>query len=80
MNKPITVKYEEFKQKLADVINDCEMPPFMIEPILNEFLIETHNCARQQYLRDKEIYESSSKNTVCSDISKAVDIEGDSHV
>lgn len=69
MNKPITVKYQEFKDKLAEVINDSELPPFVIEPVLKEYLNETHAFAEQQYQKDKLSYED-----YLSDCAKAVSI------
>ena len=60
MNKPITVIYEDFKQELANLINNSGLPAFIIEPILVSFLEETRMAAKKQYQLDKEIYEKSS--------------------
>lgn len=59
MNKPITVILAETKIKLADVINTSGLPPFMIEPILNVFLQETHIAAERQYEAEKLQYEQA---------------------
>ena len=58
MNKPITVKREEFKECMAGIINDSGLPAFIIEPILQEFLVETKNAARMQYQYDLKQYEA----------------------
>ena len=63
MNKPITVIREETKEKIADVINSSGLPAFIIEPILQEFLIETKNVAMRQYEHDKKQYELSLKSS-----------------
>lgn len=63
MDKPITIVIEETKNKLAEVINTCGLPPFIIEPILSEFLKETQFAVRKQYELDKAQYEQSLKET-----------------
>ena len=61
MNKPITVAREETKEKIAEVINTSGLPAFVIEPILNDFLIEVRNVAKYQYEHDKQQYEMALK-------------------
>lgn len=61
MNKPITIVHEEVKNKIAEVINSSGLPAFVIEPILNDFLIEVKNIARHQYENDKKQYEMALK-------------------
>lgn len=59
MNKPITVVYEELKEKLADLINTSGLPAFMIESILKDYLNETRIVAERQFRMDKAKYEQS---------------------
>lgn len=61
MNKPITIVREEIKDKIAEVINSSGLPAFVIEPILNDFLIEVRNIAKHQYEYDKQQYEMTLK-------------------
>ena len=61
MNKPITVIYEEFRQNLADLINNSGLPAFIIEPILQNYLNETRLAMNKQYQIDKDKYEKSLK-------------------
>lgn len=56
MNKPITIIREEVKQGIADIINNSGLPAFIIEPIIQEFLVEVKNVAKLQYERDLEQY------------------------
>lgn len=56
MNKPITIKYKEFKDDLETVIYDSDLPPFIVESVLREYLMEVHNYAEQQYLKDSSMY------------------------
>lgn len=57
MNKPITVKYENFKQELTNLINGSSLPFFVIENVLQNFSVEAKNIAKRQYEIDKAKYE-----------------------
>lgn len=59
MNKPLSVVYEEFKQELANVINNSGLPPLMIEPVLQNFLSETRLAMQRQYQLDRAEYAKS---------------------
>ena len=56
MNKPITIVREEVKEQIANIINNSGLPAFVIEPILQEFLMEVKNIAIRQYEYDKQQY------------------------
>lgn len=64
MNKPITIRYEEFKGKLEALINDSCLPPFIIESVMKEYLADVHNCSMVQYQKDKLMYETSMQNMI----------------
>lgn len=59
MNKPITVAYEDFKQDMANLINNSGLPMFMVEPVLQNYLAEVKMVIKKQYEVDKEQYEKS---------------------
>ena len=63
MNKPITVVYEDFKQELANLINNSGLPAFIIEPILQSYLNETRAIMQKQYESDKAKFEESLKSS-----------------
>lgn len=62
MEKPITVAYEEFKQNVADLVNNSGLPAFVIEWVLQSYSNEVHSIAETQYETDKEQYESTNDN------------------
>ena len=62
MNKPITIVREETKEQIANIINNSGLPAFVIEPILQEFLMEVKNVAMRQYEHDKQQYLAFLKN------------------
>jgi hypothetical protein len=63
MNKPSTIIYEEFKRDLANLINNCGLPAFVIEPVLRDYTNEIKSLAQRQYQLDKAEYDESLKNS-----------------
>lgn len=64
MNKPMTVIVKDTKEELAKTINECGLPAFILEPILQDFLTEVRIIAQKQYESDKAKYEEYLKTTV----------------
>lgn len=58
MNKPSTLLYEDFKKDLASVINNSNLPAFVIELVLQDYLSEVKAMALKQYQLDKAEYET----------------------
>lgn len=61
MSKPGTILYEEFKQSMADLINNSGLPIFIVEAVLQNYLNEARVIARNQYEADKAEYEEFLK-------------------
>lgn len=57
MNKPFSIAYEEFKQEISKLINNCGLPPFIIESLLQIYLREISVIVKDQYMNDKMQYE-----------------------
>lgn len=56
MNKPTTMLKEEFEQNLIQLINNANLPPFVIELVLKNLCLEIKELANKQALREKEEY------------------------
>lgn len=56
--KPITLIRQEFVDTLVDEINNCQLPMFVIEPILQDLLDQVRAAAQKQYEADKAQYEA----------------------
>lgn len=67
MDKPFSMIYEEFKQKMASIINNSGLPPSVIESVLKNYLSEVNNIAKNQYQIDKEKYEKSLTKDSCEE-------------
>lgn len=56
--KPITLIRQEFVDTLVEEINNCQLPMFVIEPILQNLLNQVKVAAQEQYEADKIQYET----------------------
>ena len=56
--KPITLIRQEFVDTLVEEINNCQLPMFVIEPILQDLLDQVRTAAQKQYETDKTQYEA----------------------
>lgn len=56
--KPITLIRQEFVDTLVDEINNCQLPMFVIEPILQDLLDQVKVVVQKQYETDKAQYEA----------------------
>jgi hypothetical protein len=61
--KPLTIAYEELKQKIVKDINESSLPPLIIRPILENVLNQIISAEKQQYELDKKQYEESNSTT-----------------
>jgi DNA-directed RNA polymerase subunit K/omega len=61
--KPLTIAYEELKQKIVKDINESNLPPLIIRPILENILNQIISAEKQQYELDKKQYEESNSTT-----------------
>ena len=59
--KPITLIRQEFVDTLVEEINNCQLPMFVIEPILQDLLDQVRTAAQKQYEVDKKQYEEQLK-------------------
>ena len=57
IEKPTILLIEDFKNGLANLINNSNLPTFIIEPILKDFLNETRIIINRQYEAEKAQYE-----------------------
>ena len=56
--KPMSVVRQEFIEQLVDDINNCNLPMFVIEPILQDMLNMVRAAAQKQYEAEKAQYEA----------------------
>ena len=54
----MSVARQEFIEKLVSDINNCQLPMFVVEPILQDMLNAVKASAQKQYEIEKAQYES----------------------
>ena len=59
--RPVTVRIEDFKQDLQEAVTKSELPPFMLEMILGEYLSGVSIVARREYAQDRADWEKTVK-------------------
>lgn len=59
--KPVTVKIEDFRKNLNEVVAGSELPPFLLEMVLGEMLAGISAVAQKEYAQDRENWEKASK-------------------
>ena len=61
ITKPMSVVRHEFIEQLVDVVNNCQLPMFVIESILQDMLNMVSTAAQKQYENEKAQYEAQLK-------------------
>lgn len=55
--KPVTIIRSEFITQLTDLINDSELPMFVLEPIFKDMHNKIRIAEQQQLENDKKLYQ-----------------------
>lgn len=67
MNKPVSITKEEFTDKIVLLINECELPPILIEPVLENCLRQIRAINSAQLEKDKVEWSKYLKDSTASD-------------
>ena len=59
--KPTSLTLIETKNSIAQIINNSNLPPFVLEPIMKDLYTEVVGLSQQQYLQEKTEYEKALK-------------------
>lgn len=57
--KPLTVARHEFISALTNLVNESQLPPFVIEAVLKDVYTDIRIIAQQQLENDMEKYKAS---------------------
>ena len=61
MEKPLSIKREDFGKGLISLINGCGLPPFVVAETLRGICAEVDRLAAQQLEADRKAWEESQK-------------------
>lgn len=59
--KPVTMRIVEFREKLNQVAAESELPPFLLEVLIGEFLSGVSRVAEKEYAQDRAKWESEEE-------------------
>jgi len=59
MEKPLSVKREDFLLSVVNAINDSGLPPFMVYEVMKDITSNVERLAREQLEADKKAYYES---------------------
>jgi hypothetical protein len=57
VSKPMSLATSDFEAVLTNVINNCGLPPFIVEMALKNIYLEVKALSQKQYEREREQYE-----------------------
>ena len=61
IHKPTIIARQDFIDSLINNINNCNLPLFVIEPVLKDVYMEVKSLLQKQYELEKAEYESKMK-------------------
>lgn len=68
MDKPLSVRKEEFESSLVQLINNSGLPSYILEPIVKNYYSELKELSQIQTKQEREQYEAEkSKEEVNAD-------------
>ena len=59
--RPVTVRVNQLKTDIQASVLKSELPPFMIEMVLGEYLAGIRIVAQKEYAQDREEWEKACK-------------------
>lgn len=62
--KPASVLYEEFTQKLINLVNQAGLPMFCLVPVLDDVLRQTRAAAENEYRHDFQEWQNKFKREI----------------
>ena len=61
MDKPVSVARVELIENIAKTINESKLPPYILIPIMEDFLRQAQNATKRQYEAELVMWQESLK-------------------
>lgn len=62
IEKPISLTIEEVKAEIANIINNSQLPPVVLDLIVKDIYNEVHSIYIQQTMQEQQEYNASKQN------------------
>ena len=69
----LILKEREFKEKIIEVINNSNLPAFIIKPVLKDLFEQVNTLEQQQYEKALEIKEKQNKKEKLEEVQNEKD-------
>ena len=60
MDKPLSMRLDELRKAIANVINEAKIPMYLVDPITRDIALEVSSAAKQQAEAEKAMFEKES--------------------
>ena len=57
--RPVTVRMEQFRQDLNHAVENSELPAYLLEILMGQYLEGISRVAQREYAQDKEEWEAA---------------------
>ena len=61
MEKPLNLKLKEIKEQIANIINQANLPAYILKPIVKEFYNQLEILEQQELIQAEKEYQNSLK-------------------
>lgn len=61
MNKPFTIIVQEAEQKIVEIINNSQLPAYVLKTVLQNLYLQVENLEKQEIAKYNEEQEKSQK-------------------
>lgn len=62
MEKPLNLRIEEVRNQIANIINEANLPAYILKPIVKDFYTQLQNLEQQELIQAQRQYEKSLKD------------------
>lgn len=59
--RPVTIRIAELKKDINEAVGKSELPPFMLEMVIGEYMTGVSAVAKKEYAQDLEEWEAAQK-------------------
>jgi len=59
MEKPLNLKLKEIKEQIANIINQANLPAYILKPIVKEFYSQLEILEQQELIQAEKEYQNS---------------------
>ena len=75
MEKPLNLRLQETKDKIADIINNAKLPAYLLKPIVKDFYLQLQNLEQEEFMKSQMEYQNSLNTENVENVENSEKIE-----